>query len=286
MRKHFNRFFTTMMLAVSMIVCTMQTFAAETVPVVETITLDDDFEWDSDIPSDISWRTKQDKGQWIEDLGIAREAKSLILVINNLDKVDTEAIPGLESEKMTESERRKLIAAQNRLNGKSRLSYFSKDMDGEWQEIFSVDCFISGGGIFEKEEVYGVYTPVSTFGTKANPGSLLPYRNLSPADYWSVDPESEQYGTIFSVEKSYERPERAVNLEGLKAYSHYGMILNPEDDYSSCPSLVVNCQQHESNDDVLSGIHMPEDNLRMMIQSIDQNTRIMIAGDLESLENM
>lgn len=288
MRKHLNKCLSAVVLVFTMVLGSVQVYAAENNPVVETITLDESLEWDLDMPVDISWKTKQDKGQWIEEIGIAGDAKSLILVINNLDKEDPEAIPACDAgaELKTSAEKKKNIAKMHRLEGKSKLSYFSKDMEGEWSEVFSVECFISGGVMFKKEDVYGVYEPVSTFGILENPGSLLPYRILGPDDYWSVDPENENFGLIFTPEKAYLKPENAVNLRGLKSYANYGMILEPEDDYSSCPPLVINCMQSETNNDVLSGIHMPQDQLRMLIQSIDTETKFVITNSLSELETM
>ena len=284
MRKHFNKYVSALVLVFTMVLGSMQVFATENAPTVETITLDENLEWNADMPVDISWKTKQDKGQWIEEIGIAGDAKSLILVINNLDKEDPEALPAYVSGR--EEERKKSIAEMYRLDGKSKLSYFSKGMDGEWSEIFSVECFISGGMKLDKEAVYGVYEPVSTFGILENPGSLLSYRVLDFDDYWSINPEDVNFGSIFSLENGYLKPENAVNLKGLKSYSNYGLILHPEEDYSLCPPLVVNCMQTESNSDVLSGIQMPEENLRMLIQSIDKETKFVITNSLSELETM
>ena len=285
MRKHFNLYITTVIATLMVCLGSMQVFAAgQAQNNIETITIDENLERENSVQADISWKTKQDKGQWIEDLGIAGDAKSLILVINNLDKEDANAIPNADAG--LDEELRKSIAKIHRLDGKSKLSYFSKGTEGEWSEVYSVECFISGGMMHKNTDIYGVYEPVSTFGLIKNPGSLLPYRILGSDDYWSVNPESETYGEIFTPEKAYIKPEMAVNLRGLKSYSNYSLILHPEEAYASCPPLVVNCMQLESNNDLLSGIQMPEDHLRMMIQSIDKATKVVIAGSLDELEEM
>ena len=155
MRKHLNRYFAVLVLAFTMVLGSTQIAMAENNPMVETITLDESLAWDSDMPVDISWKTKQDKGQWIEEMGIAGDAKSLILVINNLDKEDPNAIPSyiFASDYEARVERGKNVAAMHRLDGKSKLSYFSKGEDGAWSEVFSVECFISGGAMLEKEDI-------------------------------------------------------------------------------------------------------------------------------------
>ena len=251
---------------------------------IETITLDESLVCEQIIHADISWKTENDKGKWIEELGIANDTNSLILIINNLDKNDEEALPG--TEKNSAKEFRKQKAEDERKYGKSRLFYFSKSTEAEWIELLSVDCYISGGGVLEKEALYGAYTPVSTFGMFENPGSLLPYKKLESSDYWTMDPKHESYGSIYCQENRYINEPLSVNLEGLKSYSYYGMILHPEEVYGSCPPLIINCQQTDSNNDLLGGIQMPLKKLRMMIQSIENNTRFIIAESMEDLADM
>lgn len=284
MREHFNKFLTAMLLAAAMMSEAVTVFAAETEPAVDTIIIEQETVWDGEIPADLSWKTKQDKGKWIDELGIAEDVNSLILVINNLDKADPEAIP--EQGTDVEKEKKKEWAGLRRINGKSRFSYFSKNPDDEWQEVFSVDCYISGGEALDNETIYGIYTPQSTFGIKDNPGSLLPFREITVDDYWFLEPENENYGSIYRNESSKAKPEGAINLEGMKAYSNFGIVVMSEDEECESPALIINCQQSNRNDDTLSGIQMPETYVRMLIQSIDEDTRIIIAGSLEELGEM
>lgn len=283
MREHFNKFLTAMLLSAAMISAASPALAAETEPAVDTIVIEQETAWDGEIPADLSWKTKQDKGKWIDELGIAEDVNSLILVINNLDKADPEAIP--EQGEDIQKEKKKEWAGLRRINGKSRFSYFSKSSDEEWQEVFSVDCYISGGESLDNEAIYGIYTPQSTFGIKDNPGSLLPFQKVTSEDYWFSDPENENYGSIYRNELPKTKPEGAVNLEGMKAFSNFGMIIMSEED-SEIPALIINCQQSDRNDDTLGGIQMPETYIRMLIQSIDEDTRIIIAGSLEELGEM
>lgn len=315
MRKHVYTYLTAAVLFVFLMMGNLQVFAAETEKIAEidrtaetettevvektaeieeiaenemmseqevTIVLDETLLPERVVPADLKWKTEQDKGQWIEDMGIADDASSLILVINNLDKEDPEAIPTVEQ--ISPKRKHEWYAQQKRVDGKSRLLYFSKGMDEEWAEVFSVDCYISGGEWFEKTDLYGEYEAISAFGLCENPGSLLPYKTIAMDDYWSLNPESEDYGSIFSIEKTYEKPVDALNLQGMKAYSNYGLILNPNEEESSKPVLMINCQQTESNHDMVSGIQMPQEHLRMLIQSIDSETKFMIIGSLSDLE--
>lgn len=284
MREHFNKFLTVMLLSLAVSLTAVPVLAAETEPAVDTIVIEQETAWDGEIPADLSWKTKQDKGKWIDELGIAEDVNSLILVINNLDKADPEAIP--EQGADIQKEKKKERVGLRRINGKSRFSYFSKNSDEEWQEVFAVDCYISGGDSLDNEAIYGIYTPESTFGVKGNPGSLLPFRSITQDDYWFLDPENENYGSIYRNKAAKTKPDGAINLEAMKAYSNYGMIVKSEDGDCETPALIINCQQSDRNDDTLSGIQMPETYIRMLIQSVDEDTRIIIAGSLEELGDM
>ncbi len=78
----------------------------------------------------------------------------------------------------------------------------------------------------------------------------------------------------------------SVNLEEMRAFCNYGMILRPESEGEAFPALVVSCQQADTNDRTFSGIQLSEPYIRMLIQSIDEETRILIAGELEDMEGM
>ncbi|MCI8511649.1 MAG: hypothetical protein HFE83_06585 [Lachnospiraceae bacterium] len=248
---------------------------------VDTLTLETEEAAEEDIAVDLGWKTEQDKGRWIEEMGIAGDCKSLVLVINNLNKKPEDAVNmALADAEGKERPRRRDVA------GNSRLYYLNKDENGDWNQVFAINCIISGGPE-EDETIYGAYRLESAFGSLDNPGSLTPYHSLSERDYWIMDPQSEHYMTIFRAGTSglkTEKTELAVRLEEMRAYSNYGMILRAEG--GGGPSLIINCQQADTVDRTFGGIQLSESYVRMLIQSIDQETRIMIAGDVEDLEGM
>ena len=290
MRKHFNHIFTlflsAMMLMTSgMLVFAADTLAMETEPVIDTITLNSDLVGDIEVHADLGWKTKQDKGQWIEDLGIGENVSSLVLVINNLDKEDTESLPKQVSKEEKSANKKNGAKPKRELDitGKSRLVYFSRNEMGEWEEFFSVEGFLSGDMLNGKEITYGVYSPQTTFGVKENPGSLLPYQYLTTNDYWCLDPSDELFGNIVTVYKREEQPISGIKMESLKTFCNYGMILKPEMEGTGYPALVVNCLQMENNDGTFCGLQIPEQYMRIFVQSLDENTRVIISDSLESL---
>ena len=290
MRKHFNHIFVFLMSAMMLMTSGMQVFAAntlamETEPAIDTITLNSDLIDNTEVHADLGWKTKQDKGQWIEDLGIGEGVNSLVLVINNLDKENPDDLPKQEVcaeknalEKNVEKPKKELD-----ITGKSRLIYFSRNELGEWEEFFSTEGFLSGDTLNGKEVTYGVYSPQTTFGVKENPGSLLPYQYLTTNDYWCLDPSDELFGNIVTVYKREEQPISGIKMESLKTFCNYGMILKPEMEGTGYPALVVNCLQLENNDGTFCGLQIPEQYMRILVQSLDENTRVIISDSLESL---
>ena len=163
--------------------------------------------------------------------------------------------------------------------------YLSRTEDGGWQENFSINCIISGGAE-EDAAIYGAYRLESAFGSEANPGSLVSYHHITSKDYWIADPDEEEFGEIYTAKQKESKPESCVNLEEMKAYSNYGMILKPEMEGDAYPALVVNCQQADTVDRSFGGVQLSQSYVRMLIQSIDTDTRILIAADVEDFEGM
>lgn len=279
MRKRFHILLTVIAALAAAAFAGITAMGAAKEPEVDTITLEPEVVWEDEVPVDLKWKTEQDKGRWIEELGIAQDSRSLVLVINNLENNREEELP-IQNEDGTKSRPKKTQEA-----GNSRLFYYSKGSDDHWREVFAINCYISGGS-GEDEDIYGVYRLESAFGSEDNPGSLVPYQQLTAADYWITDPEDNEFGYIYTAESKNEVPETYVNLEFMKAFSNYGMILKPETEGDAYPALVVNCQQASTKDRTFCGIQIYQSYLRILIQSIDEETRIMIAGDLEDLEGM
>lgn len=51
---------------------------------VDTITLETQTA-DDEVAVDLGWKTQQDKGRWIDKMGIADDVNSLVLIINNIE---------------------------------------------------------------------------------------------------------------------------------------------------------------------------------------------------------
>ena len=88
---------------------------------VDTITMDAEMP-DDEVEVDLGWKTQQDKGRWIDKMGIGDDVNSLLLIINNLD-TETDTVKTTKDhtsgEKVVRSKRKQLP-------GNSRLLYLSR----------------------------------------------------------------------------------------------------------------------------------------------------------------
>lgn len=269
---------TVMAVLVMSVFSRMVSFGAVT-QAVDTILLEPETAWEDEVPVDLSWKTKQDNGRWIEEMGIAGDSKSLVLVINNLEENEEEKLLIQDENGALKQPKKKEPA------GNSRLFYYSKDGENNWREVFATNCYVSGGS-GEDGDVYGAYRLESAFGSKENPGSLVSYHQITSEDYWIVDPDEEGFGEIVTVNPGDYKTDAYINFEEKKAFSNYGMILKPEYEGDAYPALVVNCQQASTNDRTFCGVQIEEAYLRILLQCIDEDTRILISGTVEDLEGM
>ena len=96
-------------------------FGAAKTTQVDTITLETQTA-DDEVAVDLGWKTQQDKGRWIDKMGIADDVNSLVLIINNIeddtDTVKTNTGNG-SSDKVVKVKRKQLP-------GNSRMLYLSR----------------------------------------------------------------------------------------------------------------------------------------------------------------
>ncbi len=238
---------------------------------VDVITLENEV-GDDDVAADLGWRVSQDD-RILEKIG--ENCDNLVIIVNNLDD-DTDDFE-------IHSTARPI--GQSEIPGNSRAFYFSRLEDGSWKQVFTVNCMVSGGE-YAADTIYGIYNPVSAFGIKENPGSIISYCLLSADDYLILDPDSEDYGQIVKSKKikSGTNDSLTYRLDGMRALSNYGMVLVP-DGGGADSVIVMNCQQSDIPSRTLAGVQLSEDYVRMLIQTIDSESRIVIVKDIDELED-
>ena len=127
---------------------------------VDTITLETQTA-DDEVAVDLGWKTQQDKGRWIDKMGIADDVNSLVLIINNIEN-DTDTV---KTNTGNGSSDKVVKVKRKQLPGNSRMLYLSRTENGVWQENFSVNCYYSGAQ-GEDSDIYGVYRWKAPLETK------------------------------------------------------------------------------------------------------------------------
>ena len=101
---------------------------------------------------------------------------------------------------------------------------FQKDSNGYWKQVYKFNGFVGKGGIGKASEgdvksPSGYYTLGTAFGRLGNPGTKMPWRNITPNDYWDDNPNSSTYNTWQS-----SNPPKTERMY-ISAYN-YGFVIN------------------------------------------------------------
>ena len=167
---------------------------------------------------------------------------------------------------------------------RATVTYYKKQSDGSWEQEFSVPAIYGrNGGTHDKTEgdgktPFGAYRFTMAFGTKENPGSILPYHQLTSNDFWVDDPGSAYYNRLVDVSQTVRDWDSAEDMSRQGVSYNYGLALNYNEDCTpgKGSAIFLHCYT-KSNDSGSAGcIRIPEDNMRQLIQSVDANTRIVI----------
>lgn len=170
-------------------------------------------------------------------------------------------------------------------------AYFTKSTDGSWTEEFYVPGFCGYNGMAADKREGDRRTPVGTYGfTRAfgilkNPGSILPYKELDEHDYWVDDSSSQYYNQMVSAKTTPVTWRSAEHLIKVNPCYNYSIAL----DYNSA------CVPGKGSAIFLHGLHptktwtegciaIPEENMKTLVQQVDQNTRIVVVSDHSQLD--
>lgn len=164
------------------------------------------------------------------------------------------------------------------------VSYYKKQTDGTWTQSFQVPgIYGRNGGTDNKQEgdgktPYGTYSFTMAFGTKENPGSILPYHQIQETDFWIDDSNSAYYNKLVNIAETPRDWNSGEDMSRQGVSYHYGLALNYNEDCvpGKGSAIFLHCYT-ETNDSGSAGcIRIPEDNMKQLIQSVDANTRIII----------
>lgn len=174
------------------------------------------------------------------------------------------------------------------------VSYYERGYGpgNEWQEIFSVEgIYGRNGSSYDKQEgdgktPCGTYHFTMAFGIQPDPGSKLPYTQLTSQDYWVDDPASPYYNQFVNTLVTAKNWSSAEHLIGGSPEYNYVLALNYNQ--AAVPGLgsaiFLHCYRDVADSGSAGCIRIPQEYMVKLIQSVDDKTRIVIVSDISHLE--
>lgn len=170
-------------------------------------------------------------------------------------------------------------------------TYYRKNSDGIWEEIFSSSgVYGKNGASSDKKEgdgktPSGVYRFTMAFGIKPDPGSgSLPYHQVASGDFWVDDSDSAHYNQLVTSQTKKDWTS-AEDLSKGAPYYNYALVL----DYNTAQTpgkgsaIFLHCTKSSSDTGSAGCIRIPESKVIELIENVDEDTKIVIAPDAKSL---
>jgi L,D-peptidoglycan transpeptidase YkuD (ErfK/YbiS/YcfS/YnhG family) len=122
-----------------------------------------------------------------------------------------------------------LVTTNGSATSSAEIRTFEKDAKGEWVQKLVGRGYVGKKGIGKGKEgdaktPAGKYTIGTAFGQKGNPGTKMPFRNITNDDVWVDDSNSKLYNTWQSRSKTKGQWKSAENMNH-KLYT-YGFVIN------------------------------------------------------------
>lgn len=123
-----------------------------------------------------------------------------------------------------------LVTTNGYNTSKATIQTFEKDTNGKWNAVLNISGYVGKFGITSdmkeggKKAPIGKFTIGTAFGQKGNPGTKLPFRDITSDDVWVDDPESSLYNTWQSRSETEGQWTSAENMK-VPAYN-YGFVIN------------------------------------------------------------
>lgn len=148
-------------------------------------------------------------------------------------KEETKPAPKNDADKLTS------VAGNNQLilvtsNGygtsSATIQTFERDSTGQWKRVLNTSGFIGKNGFAgskaegDGKSPTGKYSIGTAFGRSGNPGTNLPFRNISADDVWVDDSNSGLYNSWQSKKETNGQWSSAENMD-ISLYT-YGFVIN------------------------------------------------------------
>ncbi|MEL7624413.1 MAG: L,D-transpeptidase family protein [Clostridiales bacterium] len=167
--------------------------------------------------------------------------------------------------------------------------YAYEKTDGAWVEKYKMEGFVGRNGITSSkregdgETPAGVYSLSKPFGTAADPGSLLPYTQLTANDFWVDDADSKYYNMWAYGDAADKDWNSAEDLSKETVAYKYAMVI----DYNMDPIVKGDGSAiflHCSTDGATAGcVSVGEEDMIKLLQFIDGDTKMVIAQSVREL---
>lgn len=172
------------------------------------------------------------------------------------------------------------------------LSYHTKDDRGYWKKEFETEGrYGKNGAAVDKKEgdkktPLGTYRFTMAFGVKDDPGSVLPYHKLTDWDYWVDDPASPHYNQLVDSRTVKKDWNSAEHMAAVVPFYHYGLALDYNQDCvpGKGSAIFLHCMNGEADTGTSGCVKVPEEYVKTLVQSVDNETRIVIVSDIGQLD--
>lgn len=172
------------------------------------------------------------------------------------------------------------------------LSYHTKDDKGIWTEEFvTAGRYGKNGATGDKKEgdkktPLGTYRFTMAFGVKDNPGSILPYHQLTDTDYWVDDPGSSHYNQLVDSRSTKKDWKSAEHMAAMVPFYNYGLALDYNSDRvpGKGSAIFLHCMNGAADTGTSGCVKVSEEYMKKLVTSVDEETRIVIVSDISQLE--
>ena len=221
-------------------------------------------------PAPVQTTQEETKVEPLNGLGIRLE---------DLDAAKNEAVDQL------------VVVVGNGMNSsRVKLGYYVRNEENhaEWKEQFVTDGYCGHDGMATDKREGDRRTPVGTyrftqgFGILENPGSRLPYKVLDEEDYWVDDSDSVYYNQMVSTKQITKDWNSAEHLISVMPQYRYSLALsyNTEERIPGKGSAIFLHCFHDWKTWTEGCIAIPEENMKTLVQQLDEAARIVIMPEI------
>lgn len=171
------------------------------------------------------------------------------------------------------------------------VTLYRKDESGVWQTVWKEAGIVGRGGITEEKREGDGKTPAGTyrftlpFGLKEDPGAVMPYHRIAQGDYWVDDSASVHYNRLVNTRTTARDWSSAENLAAAYPVYNYALALNYNEDCipGMGSAIFLHCFTANPDNGSAGCIRLPEERAKELVMTATEQTRIVIAQNLEHL---